>query len=78
MEGFGAATRDWFESAFEAPTEVQRRGWQAIASGEHSLLIAPTGSGKTLAAFLWSVDRLAHARPEVSERRSPVPERTNE
>jgi len=77
MEGFGAATRDWFESAFEAPTEVQRRGWQAIASGEHSLLIAPTGSGKTLAAFLWSVDRLAHARPELAERRSEVPRQTS-
>ncbi len=60
MEHFGGATRAWFESAFDHPTEVQRRGWRAIASGAHSLLIAPTGSGKTLAAFLWSVDRLAH------------------
>ena len=60
MEQFGAATRDWFQSVFEAPTPVQERGWEAIASGRHSLLIAPTGGGKTLAAFLWSIDRLAN------------------
>ena len=59
MDRFGDATRDWFRSAFAAPTTVQERGWAAIGSGEHCLLIAPTGSGKTLAAFLWSIDRLA-------------------
>jgi ATP-dependent Lhr-like helicase len=58
MNGFGPATREWFESAFEAPTAVQRRGWERIAAGEHALLIAPTGSGKTLAAFLFAIDRL--------------------
>ncbi len=66
MEHFGGATRAWFESAFDHPTEVQRRGWRAIASGAHSLLIAPTGSGKTLAAFLWSVDRLAHDSARIA------------
>ncbi len=60
---FGPATRLWFERAFPAPTEVQRRGWDRIAAGEHSLLIAPTGSGKTLAAFLYALDRLS--RPEA-------------
>src|SRR4029077_11174474 len=38
---------------------AQARGWPAIASGEHTLILAPTGSGKTLAAFLWAIDRLA-------------------
>lgn len=60
MEGFSSSTRAWFEGAFAAPTEVQRRGFAAIARGEHSLLLAPTGSGKTLAAFLWALDRLSH------------------
>jgi ATP-dependent helicase Lhr and Lhr-like helicase len=55
---FTDATRRWFESAFAAPTEVQRLGWDRIAAGEHALLIAPTGSGKTLAAFLYAIDRL--------------------
>ena len=66
MESFGPATRHWFEQAFASPTEVQRRGWQRIAAGEHSLPIAPTGSGKTLAAFLYALDRLGGA-PEDSE-----------
>ncbi|MDQ6914452.1 MAG: DEAD/DEAH box helicase [Actinomycetota bacterium] len=46
-------------AAFAAPTEVQERGWRAVASGAHTLMTAPTGSGKTLAAFLWCLDRLA-------------------
>ncbi|CAN5775725.1 ATP-dependent helicase [soil metagenome] len=58
VEYFTAVTRRWFESAFAAPTEVQRQGWDRIAAGEHTLLIAPTGSGKTLAAFLYGIDQL--------------------
>jgi ATP-dependent Lhr-like helicase len=57
------ATRTWFEEQFGAPTEVQRRGWDALARGAHALLVAPTGSGKTLAAFLRAIDELA-ALPE--------------
>jgi ATP-dependent Lhr-like helicase len=53
---FSAATRNWFEAHFDAPTAVQARGWQAITSGAHTLLVAPTGSGKTLAAFLAAID----------------------
>ena len=56
---FSAPVRAWFESSFEAPTEAQARGWEAIARGEHTLIHAPTGSGKTLAAFLFAIDRLA-------------------
>ncbi len=58
IDAFHPATRAWFTDAFEAPTDVQQRGWPPIAAGEHTLLIAPTGSGKTLAAFLWAIDRL--------------------
>ena len=65
MQGFSAATRDWFESAFGAPTAVQQRGWDAIAAGKHALLIAPTGSGKTLAAFLWCIDKLCRPAAEA-------------
>ncbi|MGD8396338.1 MAG: DEAD/DEAH box helicase, partial [Candidatus Eiseniibacteriota bacterium] len=56
---FSPATRSWFDASFDAPTEVQRRGWEAIGRGAHALLVAPTGSGKTLAAFLATIDRLA-------------------
>jgi ATP-dependent Lhr-like helicase len=58
LEGFQPATRDWFSSAFSAPTPAQADGWPSIARGEHTLICAPTGSGKTLAAFLWCLDRL--------------------
>lgn len=65
LESFSAATRRWFARSFPVgPTEVQRRGWPAIASGRHALLIAPTGSGKTLAAFLAGIDRTLHRDPE--------------
>ncbi|MEM6928178.1 MAG: DEAD/DEAH box helicase, partial [Myxococcota bacterium] len=55
---FSAPVRQWFQGAFEAPTDVQLRGWPSIADGTHTLLLAPTGSGKTLAAFLAGLDRL--------------------
>ncbi|HWU91027.1 MAG TPA: DEAD/DEAH box helicase, partial [Kofleriaceae bacterium] len=61
---FGEAARTWFRQSFAAPTEVQRRGWERIASGRHTLMLAPTGSGKTLAAFLYCLDRLARAPAE--------------
>ncbi len=59
LAAFGEATRTWFSQSFAAPTAVQERGWASIASGKHTLMLAPTGSGKTLAAFLWCIDRLA-------------------
>ena len=60
---FGAATADWFRSAFGEPTPAQAQGWPAIAAGRHALVCAPTGSGKTLAAFLWCLDRLIGSEP---------------
>ncbi|MCX4097271.1 DEAD/DEAH box helicase [Nocardia sp. alder85J] len=59
MQQFSRATQEWFDGAFPAPTAAQLGAWQAIAAGEHTLVIAPTGSGKTLSAFLWAIDRLA-------------------
>jgi len=64
--GFSAPVRAWFSTSFPEPTAAQAQGWPAIASGDHTLILAPTGSGKTLAAFLWGIDRLMIA---------PVPER---
>lgn len=61
---FGAATREWFDAAFAAPTAAQAGAWESISAGRNVLVVAPTGSGKTLAAFLWSLDQLA---------REPVP-----
>src|SRR4051812_32902736 len=68
LAGFSAATRAWFEGAFQQPTPAQQGAWRAIASGRDALVVAPTGSGKTLAAFLWSLDRLA-AEPAPAEPR---------
>ena len=56
---FGDAASTWFAHTFDAPTEVQTKGWKVIASGDHALLVAPTGSGKTLAAFLYGIDALS-------------------
>ena len=62
---FSAATRAWFEGAFAEPTLAQAGAWEAISSGQDTLVVAPTGSGKTLAAFLWAIDRLASTpRPD--------------
>ena len=65
IDAFSSITRAWFERSFDSPTPAQELGWAAIATGEHTLVLAPTGSGKTLAAFLWALDRL-HTR--LSER----------
>src|SRR5437762_12947549 len=63
LERFSPAARSWFHDSFAAPTPAQELGWDAVADGEHTLLLAPTGSGKTLAAFLWCLDRLATRPP---------------
>ena len=73
LEQFSAPTRAWFSSTFEAPTQAQARGWEAIGSGRHALILAPTGSGKTLAAFLWALDRLlVDAEPVPEKQRCRV------
>ncbi len=64
---FQPATRAWFSSTFAAPTLVQAKAWQTIASGRNALVVAPTGSGKTLAAFLWAIDRLSLRAPRTVE-----------
>jgi ATP-dependent Lhr-like helicase len=69
LDAFSAPVRQWFSSSFAEPTDAQRLGWPAIASGEHSLILAPTGSGKTLAAFLWGLDRLTAEPPPEREQR---------
>ena len=62
LDCFSAVTREWFTTAFAAPTAAQEGAWSSIARGEDTLVVAPTGSGKTLAAFLWAIDRLAAER----------------
>src|SRR5688572_23298711 len=58
MPEFLPFVRRWFEETFHEPTPPQRDGWDAIASGRDTLIVAPTGSGKTLASFLWALDHL--------------------
>jgi ATP-dependent Lhr-like helicase len=62
---FSRPTQAWLDGAFAAPTSAQVGAWDAVARGDHTLVVAPTGSGKTLAAFLSALDRLAS---------EPVPE----
>ncbi|GAA1325097.1 ATP-dependent helicase [Pseudonocardia xinjiangensis] len=68
LDGFSAATRDWFGGAFAVPTAAQEGAWRAAQAGKHALVVAPTGSGKTLAAFLWALDRLATGPPPEEPR----------
>ena len=58
MRLFHPIVRAWFRDAFGKASDPQRLGWPAIASGAHTLILAPTGTGKTLSAFLWEIDRL--------------------
>src|SRR2546427_332785 len=58
MADFLPFIRRWFDETFAEGTRPQREGWEAIASGRDTLIVAPTGSGKTLAAFLWALDHL--------------------
>src|SRR5438552_11209023 len=53
----------WFRETLGEPTQAQRQGWPAIASGRNTLILAPTGSGKTLAAFLACLDGLWRQDP---------------
>ncbi|MDF2492381.1 MAG: Lhr-like helicase [Microbacterium sp.] len=62
LHRFSPATRDWFRSAFSAPTPAQAGAWEAISQGRHALVVAPTGSGKTLSAFLWAIDSVFRER----------------
>lgn len=55
---FHPLIRKWFAETLGKPSEPQRAGWPAIASGSHALILAPTGTGKTLAAFLWELNAL--------------------
>ncbi|MDT4902145.1 MAG: ATP-dependent helicase Lhr and Lhr-like helicase [Pseudonocardiales bacterium] len=73
MPQFSLATQAWLDGAFVAPTPAQVGAWEAVARGEHTLVVAPTGSGKTLAAFLSALDRLAALPvPEDPKRRCRV------
>lgn len=58
---FAPATRSWFAAQFSRPTPAQSLTWQALGTGEDTLVISPTGSGKTLAAFLTAIDELGRS-----------------
>src|SRR5256886_8523803 len=58
LRRFHPIVRKWFTETLGKPSDPQRKGWPAIASGEHALILAPTGTGKTLAAFLWELNAL--------------------
>lgn len=72
LDRFSPLTRRWFSGTFAAPTAAQAQAWDAIADGDHTLVIAPTGSGKTLAAFLWAIDRLAHSETTAEDQATRV------
>src|SRR3954470_7758400 len=58
LAAFHPLVREWFTDTLGEPSAPQRAGWPAIASGSHTLILAPTGTGKTLAAFLWELNAL--------------------
>ncbi|HPZ48438.1 MAG TPA: DEAD/DEAH box helicase [Propionibacteriaceae bacterium] len=72
LDRFSPATQAWFRSSFPAPTAAQAGAWEAILSGQHTLVVAPTGSGKTLSAFLWAIDGLMTRPPETDRSRCRV------
>jgi ATP-dependent Lhr-like helicase len=58
LKPFHPVVRAWFRETLGEPSAPQREGWPAIASGAHTLILAPTGTGKTLTAFLWELNQL--------------------
>jgi ATP-dependent Lhr-like helicase len=58
LRRFHPIIRKWFAETLGKPSDPQRKGWPAIATGSHTLILAPTGTGKTLAAFLWELNAL--------------------
>jgi ATP-dependent helicase Lhr and Lhr-like helicase len=58
LRRFHPLVQRWFKETLGKPSDPQREGWPAIASGAHTLILAPTGTGKTLAAFLWELNDL--------------------
>lgn len=62
LADFHPAVRTWFLQTYGEPSPPQQLGWPSIASGQHTLILAPTGSGKTLAAFLWAINHLVEQR----------------
>jgi ATP-dependent Lhr-like helicase len=58
LDDFHPIVRDWFAHTYGQPSPPQELGWPSIASGKHTLILAPTGSGKTLTAFLWAINHL--------------------
>jgi len=71
LTSFHPIVAQWFNTHFDAPSDVQRQAWPAIRAGESTLIAAPTGSGKTLAAFLAAIDQLVQQGLE-----SPLPDET--
>jgi len=69
LADFHPGVREWFESTYSAPTDVQRRSWPVIRARRHALITAPTGSGKTLTAFLTALDDFATGKLETGATR---------
>ncbi len=67
LEDFDGRIRDWFSENIGMPTELQRRAWSEISSGQNVLVVSPTGTGKTLSAVIPPVNDILIGRSKRSK-----------
>ena len=52
LAAFADPVREWFTSTFREATAPQRKGWPAIANGDHTLILAPTAQARPVGVLV--------------------------